>query len=217
MPGREGEGRHSPAPAAQSGQDLSRDAREGKGPRPQRLLGRRLEEVVKAVGGVTVGYTWHLLAPGPRIARAPLRQAAGVQGGPAHLAATIMTSKRMPGLAMGASAQARAGLHSGSTHSHHTLFMAAKSFMSLIQIVALSTRCLLLLGRRDSGGCGVGRGGVGWEPGTGPDRPYASVACAAGCPTLDWERLEPPQTQCETGAVKFPAHTLTHTHTRQEP
>ena len=65
---------------------------------------------------------------------------------------------------------------------------------------------------------GMGWDGMGWEsvkhlPGTRPDRPYASVACVAGCPTLDSERLKPPQTQSETGAVKFPTHTQTHTHT----
>ena len=63
--------------------------------------------------------------------------------------------------------------------------------------------------------------GMGWEcvqhlPGTQPDRPFASVARVAGCPALDSERLKPPQTQSETGAVKFPytmpMHMLTCIH-----
>ena len=55
----------------------------------------------------------------------------------------IMTSKRIPGLAIGAWTHARAGLQVGSNHSIHVLFMAAKSAMSLIQMVAL--RILRLL------------------------------------------------------------------------
>ena len=51
-------------------------------------------------------------------------------------------------------------------------------------------------------------------PGRRPDRPYGSVARVAGCPTLDSEPRKPPQTQPQTGALKFPTHTLTHTRLR---
>ena len=50
--------------------------------------------------------------------------------------------------------------------------------------------------------------GVSPMPAMHAARPtFASVASVAGCPSLDSERLKPPQTRPKIGAVKFP-HTM---------